>query len=274
MMRFLDLHISAQMTDKGRLSAYKGSMLRGAMGSALKKTCCNIRSEDCSACIISGVCPFPKLFVAERTENGRAKPPLYAVIPCDDGRTDFAAGDRLDFGLKLYAHATDYLPYFVRAVTLAGELGLGKRNENGRGTFSVKGIYCGGTNLYEPSTQKLSKAQAEDLIFPQWQGACQGSAFVRVDFLTPCRFKRDNFFSHDLSFRELCLLAVRRYRGLALLDGEQYAIDDFDGFLEEAGTVCTIGSDLHWKDWTRWSNRQGKPCSWAASPAASSTGGA
>ena len=52
------------------------------------------------------------------------------------------------------------------------------------------------------------------------------------------------------------LLIVRRMRSLWLLDGLNCKINDYNEFLSQASAVKMTNSNLTWKDWTRWSNRQ------------------
>lgn len=254
-MRIAELDFRIVMTEPGQLSRYKGSMLRGAIGHALKKTCCNMPRQECAACMLHDACPYPRLFLAEK-RDGLAMPPVYGILPGDDGRTRYAQGDCLDFTLRLYALATDYLPYFVQAVVSAGRAGLGRQGDSGRGTYAVASVMAGGVPVYDPERQRLMKVPVEELSLPEWHDGSREECSLRIEFLTPCRFKMENRLASRIGFDTLALLMLRRIRSLCLLEGIDWRLGDFAAYMETAKAVQTISSDLRWLDWTRWSNRQ------------------
>ena len=42
-----------RLTTAASFSAYKGSMLRGSLGTFLKKTCCTVRRNSCDDCMLA-----------------------------------------------------------------------------------------------------------------------------------------------------------------------------------------------------------------------------
>ncbi len=235
-------------------------MIRGAIGSSLKKICCNMHDSQCESCLISSACKYTHLFISKKIHNNiQSLPTVFSIIPSLVLKTDYSKGDMLEFQLSLFSYGADYAPYFVQSIIFAGKTGFGKRiNGLAHGRFILQDVLCSGQSVYNAEEQKLLQCQTEDLFWPDWQKEPQTPCIssVTVLFSTPCRFKKDNHFSAELPFSELMLLIVRRMRSLWLLDGLNCKINDYNEFLSQASAVKMTNSNLTWKDWTRWSNRQ------------------
>lgn len=96
----------------------------------------------------------------------------------------------------------------------------------------------------------------ENLLLPALDENAGGTQRVRVQLVTPCRFKEGNKLSADLSFKMLFQLVVRRLHSLWALDGESVHYENFRDMITLAESVHTVESGLFWKDWTRYSSRQ------------------
>lgn len=248
-----------RLTTPASFSAYKGSMLRGSLGTFLKKTCCTVRRNSCDDCMLAQNCAFPLLFIGKPTEGGgqpATLPPPYCIEPCDTGKTAYEAGESFSFSLTLFSYAVGYLPYFVHAFILAGKNGMGKTLDEGRGSFELEDILYNGRSIFRRENQKLDIPEGEELLLPQWSTASAGTGSLLVHLKTPCRFKSDNRLAAELPFRLLFNLVVRRIRTLWALDGENVKFDGFSAMLDRADEVETVETCLFWKDWTRYSSRQ------------------
>lgn len=234
-------------------------MLRGSLGTALRKTCCTIRRQHCEDCPLATHCAFPMLFLGKSVTRGTSSlslPPPYCLTVTDTGRTAYAAGESLTFDLTLFSYAVSYLPYFVHAVILAGQRGMGKNDAETRGTFEVEDILYHGQSIFQKEKLRVAVPQGEELSLPGWNASAPGFGTLLVFLESPCRFKADNHLSSELSFRRLIDLIIRRLRALWVLDEERVVIDDFFAMLERADAIDTVENCLFWKDWTRYSSRQ------------------
>lgn len=248
-----------RLTAPASFSAYKGSMLRGSLGAFLKKTCCTVRCAACKDCMLARHCAFPPLFIGKEMEGEdrvAMLPPPYCIEPDDTGRTFYDAGERFSFNITLFSYAVDYLPYFVHAVTLAGQHGMGKNDGSIQGTFELEQVLHNEQSIFNRETRKITLTAGEELDLPVWDPSSAEKGILHVDLKTPCRFKADNRFSGDLSFRRLFRLIVRRIRTLWALDGENILFEDFSSMQDRADAIETLQSNLYWKDWTRYSSRQ------------------
>lgn len=258
-MKKATITFQCRMTSAGFFSAYKGSMLRGSLGTFLKKTCCTLRLSSCEDCILASRCAFPMLFLGKTTLHGNAPlslSPPYSLTVTDTGKTSYAPGELFTFGITLFSYAVAYLPYFVHAISLAGKSGMGKHTGNTPGTFDIEEILYQGHSIFHKEERRIDIPQGEDLLLPCWDSSVSGFGELLVYLQTPCRFKADNHFSAALPFRFLFNLIVRRLRSLWALDNENVCYEDFSTMLDRADKIYTLETCLFWKDWTRYSSRQ------------------
>lgn len=251
-----------RLTAQASFSAYKGSMLRGVLGTFLKKTCCTVRCNTCKDCMLALHCAFPQLFIGKEAggeERSSMLPPPYCIEPGDTGKTFYNSGERFSFNITLFSYAVAYLPYFVHAITLAGQHGMGKNTDSIYGTFELEQVLHNNQSIFNKEMQKITLATGEELTLPVWNSSPAEKGILLVHLKTPCRFKANNRFSADLSFHRLLNLIVRRIRTLWALDGKNILVKDFSSMQSRAHTIETLQSNLYWKDWTRYSSRQKSP---------------
>jgi hypothetical protein len=198
------------------------------------------------------------LFIGKPADDGKAAtlPPPYCLEPCDTGKTAYEAGESFSFSLTLFSSAVGYLPYFVHAFILAGQNGMGKSQDDVKGTFELEDILYNGRSIFHRESQKIDIPTGEELTLPAWNSNAGGTGTLLVRLATPCRFKADNRLATELPFRQLFNLIVRRIRSLWALDGESVMFHDFSAMQDRADTIETVETCLFWKDWTRYSSRQ------------------
>ena len=258
-MKKITVTFQCRLTSAGLFSAYKGSMLRGSLGTFLKKTCCTIHRQSCDSCLLAHTCAFPAIFIGKTThreESYASLPPPYCLHATDTGKTFYAVGESFIFHITLFSYAIEYLPYFVHAFLLAGKKGMGKNTEDMHGTFDIENIFYQNQPIFHKEKQQIDIPGGETLLLPCWDASHAGMGTLRVHLKTPCRFKTANHLSADLSFRQLFQLIVRRIRSIWAMDGENVMFDDFSAMLDKTDSVQTVENCLYWKDWTRYSSRQ------------------
>jgi hypothetical protein len=184
-------------------------------------------------------------------------PPPYCIIPHDTGKTQYKEGEVFSFRLLLFSYAREYLPYFVHAMILAGIRGMGKSSESCKGTFEIDKILWNDLNIYQKEKQKVHIPDGKELIVPAWTPCEQDMGLLLVHLNSPCRFKNDNRLSSQLEFSQLLTLIIRRIRSLWELEGEHIQLEYFHEMMALAASISVRESFLFWKDWTRYSSRQG-----------------
>jgi len=136
------------------LPAHAGPSIRGALFGALQHHFCPASGSDAPDAGHKAICPVCWLMATEKPDSprGRDVPRPYTVEPPirPTDRSDptwspwrFEIGQRLAFGLTLFAQALNLFPYLVVAMPLMGQAGLGlSLEENGgrRGRFALRRV--------------------------------------------------------------------------------------------------------------------------------------
>lgn len=249
------------LLDPAILPPFKGSTFRGAFGGALKRVVCAVRERECSACLLVGRCVYARTFEinpASREERARtaAVPHPYVIEPPLSAGTRFEAGDSFNFSLLLFGELNDCLPYFIYAFETMGETGIGKAQSGRRAAFRLDSVLSGGEEIYSHEARTLKNTSSlKKLSLPPLLDTDKAGVLELV-LHTPLRLKSGNAFSRDLPFHVLARAAMRRVSSLFAAYGEGEPAIDYRGLAARALDVEIVASNLHWKEWERWSNRQ------------------
>lgn len=257
---------SLEVLEEIRLPAWKGSTLRGGLGSALKRLVCFQRPRrSCSRCLLKGNCPYPYLFESIPPEGAEvlrlysAVPRPFVIEPPSDGKTRYEPGERLRFGLLLVGKAIGYLPYFILAFRELGRAGLGR--ERGKCLLrEVKAYHpLNGDEevVYSEAAGEVSKSS----LVLGWDELVERAKSLPTDritvrFLTPVRMKYEGHLVSQPDFHHLVRALLRRISALYYFHcGERWEFD-FKGAIERAEKVRTARCETQWVDWERYSGRQ------------------
>lgn len=261
-MYYLSVDFVCRFQGKAHLPCYKGSLLRGALGNALRHAVCMRNSTQCLECLLGSTCIFPRLFTfasapADSFTAPRLPPPFCIEPPLDDLR-EYADGDIFTFRVKLFSYAVEYLPYFVHSFKLAGERGMGQGAADGQGRFSLEDVLLDGRSIYDTAKERLLPWQPKELPLPTLLSTARQETHLRLTLLTPLRFKQANRLAIGLDFTQLVLLLLRRLASLTALDGRTFRLPqgDFHALMHSAASMRLVKSDLRWHDWRRYSGRQ------------------
>jgi len=242
---------------------YKGSAFRGGFGNCLKKAFCILR-QDCDevTCPVIEKCLFKKIFEPKRKHGEPARirnvPPPYLVEPPDSEKELFKAKEEIIFYLILFGRIVEYLPYFIFAFELLGNIGIGK----GRGKFDIKEARAirneEVVNIYDGVTKTLNNKRLpihfENLGFSE-------TDLIKVKFLTPTHIKSEDRVLHsaqDLTFSRFLKAVFNRISSLSYFYGEKKFDWDYKGLLKEAEKIKTVEekSYLKWAEIPRYSVRK------------------
>lgn len=242
---------------------YKGSMLRGAFGHALKKTVCALRRQQCDTCLLTESCAYSFIFETRKSSEASDRSPArmaalphpYVLEPPSDVARSYKTGEPFSFGLILFGRANDFLPHIVYTVEKMGETGLGRGTGADKGRFALRAVSEGETQLYDGSSKILTRSNpVPDLTLLPAPDRPVPRLFVKL--ITPLRLKHQNQLQDDLPFHLLIRAALRRISSLEAAYGNGEPDLDYRGLVERAAQVRTVRSDCCWVDLGRYSNRQ------------------
>jgi hypothetical protein len=245
-----------------QLSLYLGSALRGAFGHALKRLVCVDRHLDCVCCENRKVCIYIRLFEPFNPNTNRAIPVGLILEPEPLLQKKVHEDDLLRVGITLLGHIRNYLPYVVHLFREMGLRGFGARRIPFRLLRFWALLETGQPHLvFEDGDEEITPVDRTSSLlegsFPTYPNAFP-MPFNRLslEFLTPCRLKMDGQLVPDLSFQILMRTLFRRLSALEHYYGTDSLNLRYDSWLDLAGQVKTLSSDLRWHDWQRYSNRQ------------------
>ncbi len=257
-----EYHFHCQFSTPAVLPEFKGSMLRGGFGHALKKVVCGLQRSHCSGCLLSPTCIYALLFENIRSNDdsvgkGRisAPPQPYVLQPPITAKRAFDKGDPFDFTLLLFGRANNYLPHIIYAFENLGENGLNRSSKNKSAQFSLQSIRSGDAQVYDGTRKTLTHdLQLTDLNPPDPPD--QPVTDLTVKFITPLRLKQHNRFQDDLPFDLLIRAALRRISILENAHGRGEPNLDYSGLVRRAAEISSRHNTLQWQELTRYSNRQ------------------
>jgi hypothetical protein len=284
---YLRLRFALIAEQKASLPAFKGSMLRGAFGHALRQTVCVMGPQQpCPTCMLRKQCVYPRLFetliepdedVPRFLRGLPTAPRPYIFEPFDQGAS-YGADDTLQFDLILLGRVIELFPYAIFAVAQMAENGLSARRYRFR-LHDVKWEEKNKSASVRVRSEELQVA-SEQLIESEWRLLYDGAAkrllenptaqlptmppaftsylpLLTCNFLTPTRLKFKDGLTMEFTFRMLVFKMLRRVLELAHFHVPGATIDwEFHPLLVAADEVKIIRRNLEWVDWERRSNRQ------------------
>ena len=220
-------HIKVKVNTTHKPSYFTGSMIRGAMGYALKKVTCINPSYRCEGCFAQSSCLYYKFYEVKNSFHKY--------------RFDIELGSgTFDFGLYLFDDACDGLPYVLSALEMVlTQNGLTKNNY----TFNEIEFFLNGHAIYKDGEFKsldiLPKEFKVDSYCPN----------VKIRLHTPLRIKKNNrFLKDDVDLEDILRSIYQKEQEFN--SGEKAFKLDYTPSYE------TVVKALSYKSLTRNSNRQ------------------
>ena len=258
---YLRLRFVLRSEGKAVLPPFKGSLLRGAFGHALRRsTCSQGPGQGCRDCFLRRACLYTRIF--ETFIDGEPPPFLkglptsprpYVFEPLTED-TDFEPGDPLVFDLLLFGQATDLAAHALLAVERMVGAGFGAR----RFPFVLDRVDAsqpgdGWQEIYKEG--RASPALAR--LAPRFPSEAPVEERATLSFLTPTRLQVQGRLVEEPGFRALTFAMLRRTLELASFHVSGAEIDwHFRPLLDLASRVSVVRSDLRWQELHRYSNRQ------------------
>lgn len=244
-----------------RWPSHPGSAWRGAFGWALKRVVCAMRLRPCAGCMLSSSCLYPYAFNTEPPASAtvmsrydRVPHPFALHLgPMQSG--ELPAGSPLHLYLTLIGVASRQAAFFIRALQVAGETGIGTRR--------IRFVLSDVAEL-DPETGRTPRplnwstdefrSPTPIVLVPPSRGG-----LFRLELQTPLRLKAQGTLVTPQRFAPAHLLssAVRRVAMLMYFHTETQLTADYPALKRAAAAVRMTTADLRWHEMTRRSSRQG-----------------
>ena len=255
-----------------RLNPHTGSAIRGAFFHALRNGFCAFardRDAQCAHCALVATCPVAFLVSTLNEESGRGAdvPRPYTIQPPLDGKTDYAPGETLTFGLTMYARALNLFPYVVLAVQRHMERdGLGKPiQSNGyrRGQFRVRRVWA--ENPLTGERQEVLH-QGENMVqvpdVPITNGQISNVKFqittdhrLTIELLTPLRLVDHEELVKRMAFRPFVQRLHQRLKQLSAEYSDTPLTFDLRTVMAQAEAVRVVRDEARWVELESYSTR-------------------
>jgi len=264
-LRLAQYRFVLEMQDALELPTFWGSTLRGGFGHSFKRMACRRLGEDCRLCADYDRCAYGYVFETRpppdsevlRTHDAVPRPFVFK-IPA--GRPlVYNAGDALEFGLLLVGQGIAYLPYFILALKVLGDEGIGPD----RAHFRLKHVWARDplgpweTLVYDGDSDAL-RNQEHSIGMAEIEAAANQLSLdaVTLTLLTPMRVKVAGTIARELPFQLLIRNIVRRLSSLSYFHCGARWETDYRALIANAGGGRATHTDLRWVAWERWSSRQ------------------
>ncbi|MEJ5347613.1 MAG: CRISPR system precrRNA processing endoribonuclease RAMP protein Cas6 [Desulfosoma sp.] len=271
-LRFLRLRMEIRARKRLELPSYKGSTLRGALGMALKHSCCAARRRPCETCSLRFSCLYVYLFETPiGGENPadlryRNAPHPFVLQLAKDGPVTLEPGEPWSFDMTIIGRAMQWTPYLVLATQRMGEIGVGK----GRGTYDLERVVSldeagePWEELYQDGLLRLPERSLSLITDPiEVQPSRRESQRVdcwTLEFVTPIRLVSQGEPVRLPHFPLFMATLLRRLENLCRFHGENGCEPKvpYRELMDRAQSVRMVANRTRWFDWERYSHRQGR----------------
>jgi hypothetical protein len=237
------------------------NIIRGALGSHLKRSSCIPECLDARACELRGDCTYARLF--EPTSSGQgpsgfADPPRPFVLRTShlDGQK-FAPGEFFRIGINLFDLHPHAPLHLIRALSRLVDSGLGP----GRGAVSLQSV-----SILDSAGHEGQRIFNHDRLLPLTSlesvnlplaPPIDAPASVRVDFLTPTDLKGKDYIPGNIpSFATLFARIRDRVANLHRIYSDAALDIDYSGLSAQAATVSLITGAIRKISTDRYSIRK------------------
>lgn len=250
------VHCSLQFQKPVRADTYPAFVIRSVLGYHLKRMHCVAHQATCQDCVFRRTCAYVFLFESIIDKDtpvldgrDRASHPFRIIGHSEPGRVI----STLELGIQLFGPAVNYVPHVVFALREAGKEGLFRE----RVPFLLNVTNVNNEPVLEKDRIIQSHILNETEPYPS--GIDMETRTVQVQCRSPLRFKVNNRLTSEFTAPDLVLTSQRHIDTLFYLygNGTEFAYNKQSPNWE--WEVKIIHRDLAWRDYPRFSRRQGSP---------------
>lgn len=218
-LAFSPLRVRLRMLEPWTGSEFKGSRLRGGLGTFLRRQVCTNAGAKCDDCPVLPGCVYVTLFETPVQPDTfpilrvykNAPHPFVLAVP-EDRRRSIPTGGELEFGFTAIGFANDSLPLLIEAFD-----GMGASGDYG-GRFRVDSV----RSTLEPGFTLYAAGRGwNGRTAPQWSPPEEpsGEMTIRIRFPWPLRLVVERELCEAPQFIDIIRGLLRRLHILAVLYG-------------------------------------------------------
>lgn len=255
--------ISLNILTKGVISVFFNNTLRGGFGYFLKKTICLSGEKHCNDCVLFDACPYVYIFETHPPKDINVLKNYKSICQPFIFYTPYKYGEKirshsleesLEIELTLFGKAQDLLPYFVFALKILGEEGLGTDKIK----YSVEKITSMSDNLvvYQKSGGgKISRSDPLTLEIPHYFSS-EKEIKIEIDLLSPMRIQKDGKILSKPCAETFLKTLLRRIYNVALFHCGVEILWDYRSIIQifSKTRITEDRTETVWAD--RYSTRQ------------------
>ncbi len=269
----LSLRFTARVQTPIVLGRFKGSALRGAWQSHLRMLYCP-RQGAMDLVHDASTCPVCYLLYHETSPGDSRRP--YAFEPPLGRQTVFRSGEPFSFGMTLFGHTAQFLPYIILSVQAIGTRhGLGRpvHPGTGRGTFRLvrvdeinpitghtQAVFESGNAILTRPRLAVSQSQINESAQSMYPKIASAGNLVTLQFLTPTRVVRESQLVRSPDFVSVLARLVERVSSLRtqFADGAPVDKEEKRSLLALGRRVKLVRDETRWWDAKGYSRRLGR----------------
>lgn len=238
------------------LSEYAGSAIRGSFGHTLRRVSCMTHERECDNCPLIKSCPYKVVFEppvpqGEQIQEFNHIPVSFLIEAPLDGVRAYKTGSRLSFSMVLCGKSLNHLALIIFAMIKAmnHDIGHGRAVLDSVDFINQKGMR---QRVYDENS---SEVQDHDAVFRPVDLA--GINKVSLSFQTPLRIQTNGEIlgPDELTAQKLLITLIRRCDLVLRFHCKTLLDLPFSEIKDDLQRVM-IKSDLIWRNWVRYSNRQ------------------
>ncbi|TCW60728.1 CRISPR system precrRNA processing endoribonuclease RAMP protein Cas6 [Treponema sp. J25] len=252
----LSLNCTITFQKAVRVDTYPPFVIRSVLGYHLKRMHCVSHQTPCQDCVFRRTCAYVFLFESIIDKDtpvlegrDRASHPFRLIAHTEPGRE----ARELPLTVQLFGRGVEYVPHVVFALREGGKGGLFRE----RVPYKISVNNVKGEAILEGDRLVQSRLSTERYSYPD--GDEMESRTLHIYCHSPLRFKVNNRLTSDFSGRDLIAATSRHLDTLFFLygNGTEFAKEIQNQKWE--GEVKITHRDLAWRDYPRFSRRQGTP---------------
>lgn len=245
------------------LPKYKGSMFRGAFGTAFRKSVCVTKFNTCENCLLQSQCSYFQIFETELPDTKlkilkgvKKHPHPFVIHPNEGAKRSYVKGELIEIGLTIIGSFIHQFPFFLFTIIQMGKTGISYK----RSKFEVlNAANITSENqqiiIYKASTGKLDNNYKPFDVEKELSLLSNKSSDIKITFKTPFRVQNLSQIIYDpneITFEVFFKTVFRRIMILSAL----FCNQDFDNFSKTKLENAAIENNLQLYQWKRYSNRQ------------------